>query len=47
MKRDYRYIGSVRPTQNLYVGYEFFDTVLLKPIYWNGSAWIDATGSTV
>jgi hypothetical protein len=25
----------------------YFDTTLVKPIWWNGSAWKDATGSTV
>lgn len=28
-------------------GYEYFDTTLGKPIYWNGTAWVDATGATV
>ena len=28
-------------------GYEYFDTTLGKPIYWNGTAWVDATGITV
>lgn len=37
---------SLRPT-NVSVGFEFFDTTLGKPIYWNGSAWVDATGATV
>lgn len=27
--------------------FEYFDTTLNKPIYWNGTAWVDATGQTV
>lgn len=27
--------------------FEYFDTDLDKPIFWNGSGWIDATGTTV
>lgn len=29
------------------VGHRYFDTDLGKPIYWNGSNWVDATGTTV
>lgn len=28
-------------------GFCYFDTTLGKPIWWNGSAWVDATGATV
>ena len=28
-------------------GEVFFDTTLGKPIWWNGTAWVDATGATV
>ncbi|QEP53230.1 putative tail fiber protein [Acinetobacter phage BS46] len=28
-------------------GYQFFDTTLGKPIYWNGSSWVDSTGASV
>ena len=28
-------------------GYQYFDTDLGKPIYWNGSTWIDATGTVL
>lgn len=28
-------------------GYQYFDTDLGKPIYWNGSAWIDSTGTVL
>lgn len=39
-----RPIGS-----NIYVGFEYFDTSIspARPIYWNGTAWVDATGATV
>lgn len=33
---------TVRPT-----GYEFFDSTLGLPIWWNGSAWINASGGVV
>lgn len=39
--------GDTRPTIPSFVTYEFFDTTLGKPIYWTGSAWVDATGQTV
>jgi hypothetical protein len=36
-----------RPTENLIVGTCYFDITLNKPIYYNGSKWVDATGATV
>lgn len=40
--------GAVRPVTTV-VGYSFFDTALspARPIWWGGSAWVDATGSAV
>ena len=35
-----------RPT-GIEAGFQYFDTTLNKPIWWNGSAWVDATGATV
>lgn len=29
------------------IGYVIFDTTLNKPIWWNGSSWVDATGTAV
>lgn len=29
------------------VGYQYFDTTINKPIFYDGSKWIDATGATV
>jgi len=39
-----------RPTVNLPVGQQFFDTSLGtvgKPIWWAGTKWVDATGTAV
>lgn len=38
---------SNRPTQNLYAGQLFFDTALNIPIWWNGAAWVNASGVVV
>jgi hypothetical protein len=32
---------------DIYVSFEYFDETLGKPIYWNGTAWADATGTAV
>lgn len=37
---------SSRPTTSE-TGLMYFDITLGKPIWWNGSAWVDATGTTV
>lgn len=40
--------STQRPTLSTSdTGYQFFDTTLGKPIWWSGSAWVDATGATV
>ena len=36
-----------RPTLNLQVGQQFFDTTLTKPIWWTGVHWINASGTVV
>lgn len=36
-----------RPTKNLLVGQPFFDTTLGTPIWWTGSKWVNASGTTV
>ncbi|KUP24924.1 hypothetical protein [Paenibacillus sp. DMB5] len=36
-----------RPTVGLYINKQYFDTTLGKPIWYNGTVWKDATGSTV
>lgn len=37
---------SLRPT-SIYIGFQYFDTTLNKPIWWTGTKWIDATGTSV
>ena len=39
--------GQSRPTVGLRSGQVFFDTMLGKPVWWNGSVWVDATGAGV
>lgn len=40
--------GETRPTLKADdIGKQFFDITLNKPIWWNGSAWVDATGQEV
>jgi len=36
-----------RPTKNLLIGQQFFDTTIGYPIWWNGKAWVNASGTTV
>ena len=38
--------GATRPTAT-YIGQSHFDTTLNKPIWWNGTGWKDAMGTTV
>lgn len=37
---------SGRPTQNLYIGYPYFDTTIDQMIYWNGVIWVTYAPST-
>jgi hypothetical protein len=37
----------VIPAGSLRIGISYFDTTLGKPIWWNGTVWVDATGATV
>lgn len=37
---------SNRPTSSI-LGQSYFDTTLGKPVWWNGSAFVDATGTVV
>lgn len=37
---------SQRPT-GVEIGFRYFDTTLVKPVYWSGSKWVDAMGSDV
>jgi hypothetical protein len=47
-KIDYRFlnkgISSKRPS-NVETGFEYFDTTLEKPIWWNNSSWVDKDGN--
>jgi len=36
-----------RPTQNLQIGQFYFDTTLVIPIWYNGTVWKNASGTTV
>jgi len=36
---------SARPLAPPFVGYPYFDTTLGIPIWWNGTGWVDATGT--
>jgi hypothetical protein len=36
-----------RPTLNLQIGQFYYDTTLGIPIYWNGTVWKNASGTTV
>jgi len=40
---------SANRPSDVVVGFQFFDTTLnpARPIWWNGSAWVDATGTAV
>lgn len=40
-------VTSDRPVDGIEVGDEYFDTTLGYKIWWNGTNWVDATGSTV
>ena len=35
---------TARPS-NVEQGFEYYDITLNKPIWWNGTAWIDSTGA--
>jgi hypothetical protein len=37
---------SGRPTQNLYIGYPYFDTTIDQMVYWNGVIWVTYAPST-
>lgn len=38
--------SSARPS-NVEIGFRFFDTTINKPIWWTGTAWVDANGINV
>ena len=38
---------AARPTAGLYTGKTFFDTTLGYPIWWNGTKWVNSSGTGV
>ena len=40
-------ITADRPAQNLQVGQQYYDTTLGIPVFWNGTVWKNASGTTV
>jgi hypothetical protein len=40
-------VTADRPAIALQVGQQYFDTTLGIPIWWDGTNWVDATGTTV
>ncbi len=40
-------LATIKNYSPTYVGTSAFDTTNGKPVYWNGTAWVDATGATV
>ena len=45
-KNKFKGDSNNRPKYS-YIGQQYFDTTLNKPIWWNGTNWIDSTGTTV
>ena len=40
--------STSRPSNtNKFIGMQYFDTTLNKPIWWNGTNWIDANGTSI
>lgn len=37
-------VTAARPT-NVALGFEFFDTTLGYPVWWDGANWVDAAGT--
>lgn len=35
-----------RPTRGLWIGRPFFDTTLGYPVWYDGTGWVDATGTS-
>jgi len=40
-------ITALRPTTSLLVGQFYFDTSINRPIWWDGTNWINAAGTVV
>ena len=46
-KIDYVAVATVNRPTGVAAGYPVFDTTLGQPIWYNGTAWVDATGVAV
>jgi hypothetical protein len=40
-------VTASRPTTGLQIGQFYYDTTLVIPIWWNGTVWKNASGTTV
>src|SRR5690606_31708380 len=40
-------LTSNRPTGVVDIGHEYFDTTISKPLYYNGTDWVDANGDAL
>jgi hypothetical protein len=38
---------TARPSTSLAIGQQYFDTTIGRPIWWNGTNWINAAGTIV
>ncbi len=43
---DNKHAGTTdgRPVNGILTGFQYFDTDLGKPVWWNGEGWVDAMG---
>lgn len=39
--------NSRPPKVNRFIGMQYFDTSLNKPIWWNGASWVDSNGASI
>lgn len=39
--------SSLRPIDDVMLGQSYYDSTLKKPLWWNGTAWVDANGEVV
>lgn len=46
INKESNLFSSNKP-RNPYIGFQYFDTTLNKPIWWTGTKWVDSTGSDV
>lgn len=49
-KANNKHVGTTeeRPSfDSIRIGFQYFDTTLEKPIWYNGTEWVDATGTSV